>query len=316
MKSLKGIASFVSVASSGGFSAAAKLQGVSAVAVSKNVATLERQLGVRLFQRTTRTISLTEEGRIFYHQCEGPLRALQAAQVVVEHSSNALTGTVRVTSVSPIAMGYLVPLMPDFHASNPKIHIDLRLDDRLVDMVTQGVDVGIRVGQLPDSTLVARPIAAMPFVVCASPGYFKSRRVPVSLDDLADHNCIRLCLSGRKEPFPWFLLGMDSSREKTIRGNFSVNDFHAMLQAAVQGQGLACVPLPLVMPVFRAGLLWPLLTDHIDPKYMVYMHYPNRKNLPQRIRAYVDFILGRLEAEPDLHTPHHILISPFIKSFG
>jgi DNA-binding transcriptional LysR family regulator len=195
MKSLKGIGSFVAVASAGSFAAAAKLQGVSAVAVSKNVATLERQLGVRLFQRTTRKLSLTLEGRTFYSQCLGPLRELEAAQAVVQQSGKALSGLVRVTSAAPFASGFILPLLPAFHAVNPKVQIQLHLDDSVSDMVAQGYDVGIRVGRLKDSSLVARPIAPLPFVVCGSPGYLKSRAYPQTLADLSEHNCLRLAVT-------------------------------------------------------------------------------------------------------------------------
>jgi DNA-binding transcriptional LysR family regulator len=314
MKSLKGIASFVAVATTGSFSAAAKLQGVSAVATSKNVATLERQLGVRLFQRTTRKLSLTDEGVSFFRQCEGPLRELQAAQVAAEQSSKSLSGMVRVTSVSPIATGYLLPLIPAFHAINPKVRIELHLDDGVSDMIEQGFDVGIRVGQLRDSTLVARPIANMPFVVCGSTAYLKLRGVPQTLAELSNHNCVRLRRPGRQEPFPWFLLGMDSALDKSLQGNFSVTDFHAVMSAAAQGQGLACVPLPMAMPLFRTGQLKPVLTEHIDPQFIVYVHYPNRKNLPERTRTFVDFVLKRLSDELDLQTNHQELVAPFVST--
>jgi DNA-binding transcriptional LysR family regulator len=312
MKSLKGITSFVAVAGTGSFSAAAKLQGVSAVAIGKNIATLERQLGVRLFQRTTRKLSLTREGQTFFQQCEGPLRELQAAQAVVQSNTKALSGVVRVTSVSPIGLGYLVPLIPEFHRANPKVHIELHLDDSVTDMVSQGFDIGIRVGRLRDSEFIARPISAMPFVICANLAYLKQSGSPQRLEDLAGHNCIRLRRPGRKEPFPWFLRGVDSALDKSFQGNFSVNDFYAMLVAASQGQGLVCVPLPLAMPLFRAGQLRPVLTEYIDPQYVVYLHYPNRKNLPERTRVFVDFALKRLANEPDLQTAHQELVAPFI----
>jgi DNA-binding transcriptional LysR family regulator len=313
MKSLKGIASFVAVASTGSFAAAAKQQGVSAVAVSKNVATLERQLGVRLFQRTTRKLSLTPEGHTFYRQCLGPLRELEAAQAVVEQSGKALSGLVRVTSVAPFAIGYILPLIPQFHAINPKVQIELHLDDAVNDMVAQGYDVGIRVGQLKDSSLVARPIAPLPFVVCASPEYLRLRGMPATLGDLAQHNCVRLSRPGSRDPMPWFLKDCDAKVNQLIQGKLLVNDFAALVMAAVQGQGLVCVPLQMVMPLFRAGQLRPVLTDCIDPKFEVYLYYPNRKNLPARTRSFIDFVLDRLHNEPDLQTPHDVLVAPFVK---
>jgi DNA-binding transcriptional LysR family regulator len=313
MKSLKGIASFVSVASTGSFAAAAKMQGVSAVAVSKNVATLERQLGVRLFQRTTRKLSLTPEGHTFYRQCLGPLRELEAAQAVAEQSGKALSGLIRVTSAAPFATGFILPLLPAFHAVNPKVRIELHLDDSVNDMVAQGYDVGIRVGQLRDSSLVARPIAPLPFVVCGSVDYLKQRGHPKSLGELAQHNCLRLSRPGSHDPMPWFLNGNNGSSDKLIVGNLLLNDFGALVIAAVQGQGLACVPLPLVLPLFRAGQLRPVLTEHIKADLIVYLYYPNRKNLAARTRSFVDFVLDRLKGESDLQTLPQALVAPFVK---
>jgi DNA-binding transcriptional LysR family regulator len=122
--------------------------------------------------------------------------------------------------------------------------------------------------------------------------------------------------AGRAEPFPWFLLGVDATLDKSFQGNLSVNDFHAMVMAALQGLGVACVPLPLVVPLFRTGQLKPVLTQHIDPQYLVYLHYPNRKNLPARTRAFTDFVLERLGREPDLQTPHLELVGPFVRTVG
>jgi DNA-binding transcriptional LysR family regulator len=313
MKSLKGIGSFVAVASSGSFAAAAKLQGVSAVAVSKNVATLERQLCVRLFQRTTRKLSLTPEGQTFYRQCLGPLRELEAAQAVVEQSGKALSGLVRVTCAAPFAMGFILPLVPQFHAVNPKVQIELHLDDAVNDMVAQGYDVGIRVGQLKDSSLVARRIAPLPFVVCASSEYLKLRGAPQSISDLTRHNCIRLSRAGSRDPMPWFLKGVDAAVDSQITGNLMLNDFAALMAAAAQGQGLVCVPLQMAMPLFRSGHLRPVLADCIDPRFEVYLYYPNRKNLPARTRSFVDFVLAQLEHNDDLHTAHEVLVAPFVK---
>jgi DNA-binding transcriptional LysR family regulator len=313
MKSLKGITSFVAVASSGSFSAAAKLLGVSAVAVSKNVATLERQLGVRLLQRTTRTLSLTREGQMFYRQSAGPLQELEAAQTVIKQSAKSLSGLVRITSAMPFGMGYIMPLIPEFQIAHPKVQIELHLDDAVSDMVAQGYDVGIRVGMLRDSTRVVRSIAPLPFVVCGSAEYLKLRGWPETIDDLIHHNCLRLRRSGRENPMQWRLQGNNSHTDKRIQGNFFVNDFAALAQAAIQNQGLICVPLALAMPLFRAGQLRPVLTDHIDPTLTVYLHYPNRKNLPARTRSFIDFALERLRLEQDLQMPFAELVAPFIK---
>ncbi len=313
MKSLKGIESFIEVASAGSFSAAAKKLGVSAVAVSKNVATLERQLGVRLFQRTTRKLNLTAEGQNYYEQCLGPLRELEAAQAVVQNSSNALSGLVRITSVTPFGTGFILPILPKFQALHPKVQISLHLDDTVNDLIANSYDIGIRVGQLRDSSLVARAISPLPFVVCASMHYLAQHGVPRQLEDLKQHNCLRLSRAGSQEPMPWFLKGCDTKLDRQIIGNLLINDFSSLLAAAVQGQGLVCVPLPLAMPMLRSGQLHPVLTDLIESKIQVYLYYPNRQNLPARTRSLIDFILAQLKQEQDLQTPAHQLIAPFLK---
>jgi DNA-binding transcriptional LysR family regulator len=315
MKSLKGIESFIEVARAGSFTGAAKQLGVSAVAVSKNVATLERQLGVRLFQRTTRTLSLTAEGQTFYEQCLGPLRELEAAQAVVQQSGKALSGLVRMTSATPFGTGYILPMLPKFQALHPKVQISLHLDDAVNDLIAQNYDIGIRVGQLRDSSLVARPISPLPFVVCGSANYLTNRGVPIQLDDLAQHNCLRLTRPGSHDPMPWFLKGASTNKDNQIKGNLLINDFSSLLMAAVQGQGLVCVPLPLAMPFFRSGQLQPVLTDLIESKIQVYLYYPNRQNLPTRTRSLIDFILSQLKQEKDLQTPAQVLLAPFTKSF-
>jgi DNA-binding transcriptional LysR family regulator len=314
MKSLKGIESFIEVASTGSFSAAAKQLGVSAVAVSKNVATLERQLSVRLFQRTTRKLKLTPEGQTFYEQCLGPLRELAAAQAVVQQNGKALAGLVRVTSATPFGTGFVLPILPKFQTKHPKVQISLHLDDTVNDLVANSYDIGIRVGQLKDSSLVARSISPLPFIVCGSKSYLSKHGTPVNLSDLAQHNCLRLTRPGSHDPMPWFLKGNSSKTDEQIRGNLLINDFSALLTVAVQGQGLTCVPLPLAMPLLRSGQLVPVLTDLIDTKIEVYLYYPNRKNLPTRTRCLIDFILEQLKQERDLQTPVQQLIAPFINN--
>jgi DNA-binding transcriptional LysR family regulator len=317
LKSLKGITSFVAVASSGSFTAAAKLQGVSAVAVSKNIATLERQLDVRLFQRTTRKLSLTREGQLFYRQCESPLRELTAAEASVKQSGRALSGLVRLTCAAPFAMGFIVPLIPQFQLTHPNVEIELQLNDTVSDMVGEGYDVGIRVGMLStlsDDSRVARVIAPLPFVVCASPSYLARAGTPLTLEDLLNHNCLRWKNTSREGVAPWFLRGLTPNTDKKITGNFIANDLSALQAAAIQGQGLIATPLPLAMPLFRAGQLRPVLTEYIDDRLNVYLHYPNRKNLPARTRHFVDFLLTKLRQENDLQTPFATLIAPYVRA--
>ncbi len=311
MKTLRGIASFVAVAQTGSFTAAARSEGISAVAVGKNVSTLERHLGVRLVQRSTRRIALTPEGVAFHLRCAGPLRELEAAQSQAQGSTGALSGLIRVTCVSPIATGYLLPLLGDFRARHPGVRVDLHLDDAVNDLIEHGYDVAVRVGPLPDSSLVSRPVAALPFVLCASPGYLAAHGAPATLDALAGHECIRIHRPGRKAPFPWFVAGLDPARSQRLDGGVAVSDFEASLAAAEHGLGIACLPLALALEAIRAGRLHVVLPAHVDASLTLCLHYPSRRNLPARTRAFIEFVSDRLGAQRDLTTPHALLLAPF-----
>ncbi|MFZ4757813.1 MAG: LysR family transcriptional regulator [Burkholderiaceae bacterium] len=312
MKTLRGIASFVAVARTGSFTAAARSEGISAVAVGKNVSTLERHLGVRLVQRSTRRIALTPEGAAFHLRCAGPLRELEAAQSQAQESAQVLSGLLKVTCVSPIATGFLLPLLRDFRALHPGVRVTLNLDDAVNDLIEQGYDVAVRVGPLPDSSLVVRPIAALPFVLCASPGYLASHGAPATLDALAEHDCVRIHRPGRQAPFPWFVAGLDRAVAQRLVGGVAVSDLEGSLAAAEHGLGIACLPLVLALEAIRAGRLHVLLPAHVDASLSLCLHYPSRRNLPARTRAFVDFVFERLRGQRDLTTPHALLLAPFV----
>ena len=145
---MRGVVSFVTTVSAGSFAAAARELGISPVAVSKNVGRLERELGIRLLQRSTRKLGVTEEGRLFYERCAGPLRDLESARSAARERASAVTGTVRVTGVTPFTMTYVLPLIPAFTRTYPNVEVELHLDDNVSDMIAQGYDVGIRVGRI------------------------------------------------------------------------------------------------------------------------------------------------------------------------
>lgn len=310
MKTLRGIASFVAVARTGSFTAAARSEGISAVAVGKNVSTLERHLGVRLVQRSTRRLSLTPEGVAFHQRCAGPLRELEAAQSQAQGSASALSGLLKVTCVSPIATGYLVPMLGEFRMRHPGVRVELHLDDAVTDLIEHGYDLSVRVGPRPDSSLVSRPVAAFAFVLCASPAYLAARRAPVTLDELAGHDCIRLRRAGRAAPFPWFVAGLEPAVAQRLDGGVTVSTFEASLAAAEHGLGIACLPLPLALEPIRAGRLRVVLPAHVDSSLTLCLHYPSRRNLPARTRAFIDFVSERLGAQRDLTTPPAVLLAP------
>lgn len=308
MDSIRGVLGFVKTVETGSFAAAARQLGVTPVAVSKNVQRLERELGVRLLQRSTRKLSLTDEGRLFHERCTGPLQALQNAHAAVKERGTVPAGVVRVTSVSPFGRSYVVPLLPLFSRLYPKVQIELDLDDEVSDMIAQRYDVGIRIGELRDSSMVVRPIAPLTFVVCAAPSYLAARGTPRQPADLARHNCLRMRSRSTGRPLNWALGPERTPTLPPVNGDLVCNDVTALVTAALHGQGLVLAPLPLVLPLLLAGALVPLMPDWLSHGAHVFIHYPNRRNLPARVRSFVEFLLQQLRSHPDLTTDADTLI--------
>ncbi len=309
MKSIRGVIGFVQAVEAGSFAGAAKKLGITPVAVSKNVQRLERELGVRLLQRSTRKLSLTEEGRAYYERCTGPLRELENAHAAIGERGRSPTGTLKVTCLSPFGRTYVLPLIPSFSRLYPGIELELHLDDAVSDMIAGGYDVGIRAGEARDGSMVMREVAPLHFVVCGAPSYLAERGVPSTPADLTMHNCLRLRGRGpRSQAQGWRLGPKERASLQAIGGNFSANDITTLVTAAVHGQGLVFAPLPL----FRAGALRPVLADHVSQPARIFIHYVSRKHLPARVRAFVNFMLERLRGNPDLRSSPQALLAPFV----
>jgi DNA-binding transcriptional LysR family regulator len=312
VKGIRGVVGFVRAVEAGSFAGAAKTLGITPVAVSKNVQRLERQLGVRLLQRSTRKLSLTQEGRAYYDRCMGPLRELENAQSAVTEKGKSPTGPLKVTCLSPFGRTYLLPLIPGFSRLYPGIELELHLDDTVSDVIADGYDVGIRAGAPRDGTMVMREVAPLHFVICGAPSYLAERGIPLSVADLTKHNCLRLRGRGPASQSAAWKLGLAQPRDVAVSGNFLANDLPALVTAAVHGQGLVFAPLPLVLPLFRTGALRPVLPDCVSQPARVFIHYASRKHLAARVKAFVDFMLARLRSNPDLTADPQILLAPFV----
>ena len=313
MKGIRGVVGFVRTVEAGSFAGAAKKLGISPVAVGKNVQRLERQLGVRLLQRSTRKLALTEEGRLYYERCTGPLRDLENAQSVIAEKGRSPSGTLRVTSLSPFGRAYVLPLVPAFSRLYPAIELELHLDDTVSDMIAGGYDVGIRAGAALDGTMVMREVAPLTFVVCGAPSYLAERGAPTTPADLATHNCLRLRARGRAgHALNWSLGPERITVSPNVTGNFLTHDITTLVAAAVHGQGLAFAPLPLVLPLFRTGALRPVLPECASQVARIYIHYLSRRNLPARVKVFVNFMLERLRSNPDLTSDPQVLLAPFL----
>jgi DNA-binding transcriptional LysR family regulator len=213
-----------------------------------------------------------------------------------------------VTSVTPFGLSYVLPLVPAFTALYPNVEVELHLDDTVSDMIAQRYDVGIRVGHITRGTLVVRRLATLRFVVCASPDYLARRGVPRKPADLATHNCLRHRHRASGRFLPWTLVRNGEQVSPPVKGNFIANDLVALITAAAHGQGLAYAPLPRILPLLRRRELEVVLPEWMSPGVDVVLHYPSRKGLPARVKAFVEFVVEKLQKHPDLHTDPRILL--------
>ena len=304
MQTLRGILNFTRTAELGSFAAAARELGISPVAVSQNISRLEESLGVRLLARSTRALQITPEGQAFLEQCKGPLAQLDAACKDATNDVRHASGKLRVTIVSPVAFLYFMPLLPTFFARYPDIQLELELSEDSTSLIAKRFDVGIRVGALNDAAFVARPLGPMRLLLCASPAYLALHPAPASLNDLASHHLLQLQITGREQSTPFYVQtrsdGARSMQMVQLPGRFMCNDFRSLLQACIDGLGIAQLPQPLALPALRQGQIKAVLPDYMLEGWQLFIHYPSRKQLPARVRAFVDFCIEHFGGHADL----------------
>lgn len=288
------------VVSAGSFSAAAGMLGVTPAAVSKSVQNLEREMGIRLLNRSTRRLALTEEGELFFERARAAMLDLDNAVSAVIESKREPNGVLRVTSTVIFGRSKVLPLLPEFTKRHPKVTLDITLEDRLVDMLVEGYDVSIRIDVHPVGNLVARKIAPVQAVVCGSSSYFKKNPVPRSPSDLAGHNCIRFRSAGSRQVLKWEFERGKKSYEHEVRGNLILSDAAAICTAVVDGEGLGQIPGYLVAPLVTSGQLRPVLVNYLSRSRNIYVCYPMRKYNPPRACAFVDFLVEKLRDNPEL----------------
>jgi DNA-binding transcriptional LysR family regulator len=302
MKQLQGLLAFVETADSGSLSAAAERLGVTPAAVSKSLARLEEQLGVRLLHRSTRRLSLTEEGRGFLAKARAALRALDEAVAEVSQAARTPAGRVRISVGMAFGRRWVLPLLPALTARYPELAIELDLDNRPVDLVAEGFDIGIRGGVIEDSSLIARRICRLPVVLVASPAYLKRAGVPRKVDELAQHRCAVTRFAGAA-PSPWRFARPGGKRvEFTPEAPLAVSDPEALIDLALAHAGIVQAGLHHALPYLRSGRLKLLLADRHDAgDREIVLHYAHRQYLAPRVRVVVDALLAHLAAAKDLH---------------
>ena len=297
MDNLNGIAAFARAAETLSYVAAGRLLGVSASAIGKSVARLEAKLGVRLLHRSTRRISLTNEGALFYERCQRILADVADAEAELSHLMGAPRGKLRV-SLPVIGCRMVLPLLPEFMRRYPEIELDLDFNDRLVDVVAEGVDVAIRSGELSDSRLMARQLRPFAFVIVGSPSYFQQHGVPLAPADLERHACLRYKFPGSGTLQEWVLQPAPGEAAPRLDAALTCNNIEALIGAAAQDVGLAYLPDFLVQDAVRDGSLRRVLEEHLPARSKFWVLWPSSRQLSPKLRVFVDFLCERL-AVPD-----------------
>ncbi|MGR2681081.1 LysR family transcriptional regulator [Chromobacterium haemolyticum] len=287
---------FVAVIECGSFAAAGRKLGLSKSAVSKRVSLLEARLGVRLLQRTTRRLHLTEAGAQYHAYARQALVLAREGEDAIARLQSQPRGLLRISVPMVFGRLHLSPLAPEFLAACPGVQLDMQMDDRMVDLVEGGFDLAIRIGHLPESSLIARRIAPCRSVICAAPAYLARHGRPETPAQLAGHNCLRYAYY--RGGAAWTLQGPDGPVAVEPRGNYLVNNSEALRDALLAGAGIAQMPTFIVGADLAAGRLLPLLERYPLPLHAVYAVFPERKHVPAKVSAFLEFIDRRLGGEP------------------
>lgn len=294
MNKFTGVIAFVEAVEAGSFALAAERLSLSRSAVGKSIARLEQRLGTRLFHRTTRAQTLTEDGQVFYERCTRALAELDAAEAVLDSGRRAPVGRLRVSV--PVLFGRYctAPVLLDVARKFPQLKLEVSFTDRIVDLIEEQIDLAVRIGPLADSAgIVARRLGTMSMIVCASPGYIAERGRPLTTEDLKHHDIISY---GRAaSALPWsFRDAAGRLEDITVESRIAFEDLEAVADAAATGAGLVWLPCWLVAAHLRTGRLIPVLEDKQRFASDIHAVWPQTRHLPSKVRVAVDELVGRI----------------------
>lgn len=297
MDRFENMSTFIRVVEAGSISGAADRLGVAKSAVSRRLKELEGHLGVELFHRTTRRMNLTDTGRAFYHQSVRILDDVIEAELATSQAHGTLSGSLKIALPSTFGIMHMGPAINEFLREHPQIEFDLDFNDREVDLMQEGFDLAIRIAKLPDSSLIARRLAPIQTVICASPSYIEQMGAPQMPDELVAHRCLVYSLLSDYEY--WSLTDRDGKEIKTkIQPYLKASTGEFLKDAAVEGMGIIMVPSFIAYKEIESGALVQILNDYIPPKIEAYAIYPQTRHLSQRVRAFVDFLVNRFSGTP------------------
>ncbi|MGR5064317.1 LysR substrate-binding domain-containing protein [Photobacterium sp. DNB22_13_2] len=284
----EGVSEFVAVAEAESFTAASKQLGISTAQVSRQISALENRLNTKLFYRTTRKVSLTEEGTIYYQHCRRLMDGLEEAERAISDRRDTPQGSLKLTAPYTYGEQYIMPLVVDFMQQYPEVDVNMVLTNQTVDLVEGGYDLAIRLGKLSNSTMMARRLASRTQFVCASPVYLEKFGVPHSLSELRHHNC----LVGNYDH--WRFQEAGKERSVKVDGTLRCASGHALRDAALKGVGLVQLPDYYISDDLDKGELVTVLDTFREPEEGIWALYPHNRHLSPKVRLLVDFLAESL----------------------
>ena len=291
MDTLDGMKTIVAVVETGSFTAASERQGLSKALVSKYVGEVENRLGVRLFNRSTRRLALTEEGQRYYDQVIPLLEEFEALVDNVTGEQSTPRGLLRVSVPQTFGEMTLSPLIPKFLDANPEMSIDLQLSDRKIDMLEEGIDVVIRIGGVDDSSLIARRIRTLPLLLCASPAYIERHGEPENAQHISQHHCI--IDSNFRIGKQWPIVSPDGQTDLIeVSSKIAVNSPRAVKAITMAGGGIGMIPRFIVESEIEQGLLQEILPGYHTLEFGLFAIYPHRRYLSKKVRCFIDFLVA------------------------
>ena len=296
---LRSITTFIRTVELGSLSKAATAQQISPQAASKALGQLEQYLGVRLFHRTTRSMSLTEEGQRFFEAAQPSLIGLQQALHAARQTREDLAGPLRIVGPRTVLQTVIGPVLDEYCRLYPEVQPDVQLDDRVGNWVEDRVDVGFRLGTSPEEGLIARRLFPMQLVICAAPTYVRKYGAPQSLYELDSHRCSGFRRASDGRIAPWRVRVGDSMQDQHIRPAFCTNDEGFELRAVLAGEVIGQLAIPTVATLIRSGRLLPLLLEHMTDHYSLFVYYGSRAAQPARVRYFIDLVVERLSDSTD-----------------
>jgi LysR family transcriptional regulator for bpeEF and oprC len=300
MGRLEAIKIFTRVAETNSFSKASAVMDMPRGTVSRTIQALEDQLGVRLLNRSTRQVSLTEAGNIYYDRCVKVLQQLSEVEAELSNSNGLPSGTVRVNTAGTIAKALIVPSLDEFFRQYPDIEIRVGLEDRNIDLIQEGVDCVIRAGSLEESSLVARRIGNARLVTCAAPAYLQEHGVPQTLADLNKHVVVNYVSPRTGKPLPFEFDENGNLVKLTLRSKYAVNEGMAYIDAGIRGFGIIQPSRYMVTDLLQAGALQEILPNYGCPPIPVSIVYPHRDHISSATRAFTDWVTEMCHRHPDM----------------